>query len=236
MIGTARVETSMTPIMRYQLRWILPVAQLSVCLVALWPARDYLLFSVIRAKEFYASRTQETGHLSEPQRVIVLPELTQDQRREIAAAFETAISRYRVPVVLNFPVAVVQVPYSLVTQREWHPQGMLIEAWRALMWPLAGLVFWWLMGRGMEALWASFRSTLRPRLNPMEVTWAILLLAVGIVTLVGIMTSTPDDRRDKDFMALIYGGLLWGVLAGLTVSARFRQWRIYKSKAVGSTG
>ena len=69
----------------------------------------------------------------------------------------------------------------------------------------------------------------------MEITWAVVLLVVGVVTLIGIVTSTPDDRRDKDFMALMYGGLLWGVLAGLTVSARFRQWRICRD-AAGSSG
>jgi hypothetical protein len=67
-----------------------------------------------------------------------------------------------------------------------------------------------------------------------EVTWAAVLLVVGIVTFIGIVTSTPDDRRDKAFMALVYGGLFWGVLSGLTVTARFRQWRICKSNAAGS--
>jgi di/tricarboxylate transporter len=70
----------------------------------------------------------------------------------------------------------------------------------------------------------------------MEVMWAVVLVVVGIVTFIGIVTSTPDDRRDKDFMALMYGGLLWGVLAGLTVTARFRQWRIRKSNLAGSGG
>jgi di/tricarboxylate transporter len=79
-------------------------------------------------------------------------------------------------------------------------------------------------------------STIHPRLHWMEVTWAVVLVVVGIVTFIGIVTSTPDDQRDKDFMALMYGGLVWGVLAGLTVTARFRQWRIRKSNLVGSGG
>jgi hypothetical protein len=142
----------------------------------------------------------------------------------------------RVPVVLNFPVAVAQVPFSLITRRVWVPQGMLKESWRALMWPLVGIVFWWLTGRGIEALSASFQRTIHPRLHWMEVTWVVVLFVVGIVTFIGIVTSTPDDRRDKDFMALMYGGLLWGVLAGLTVTSRFRQWRILKSNLVRSGG
>jgi len=188
---------------------------------------------VVQAKQLYAPAQQEKTQLAEPQRVIVLPELTPERQRQLDAAKETAMRRMRVPVILNFPVVVAQVPYLLVTRREWLPQGMLIEAWRALSWPLVGVLFWWLAGRGIDALSASFRSTLRPRLSWIEVTWAIVLLVVGVVTLIGIVTSTPDDRRDKDFMALLYGGLLWGVLAGLTATARFRQWRIYKRKNGG---
>ena len=217
--------------MRYQIRWVLPVAQLLACLVALWPARGHLLFSVVQAKQLYAPAQQEKTQRSEPQRVIVLPELTPDRQRELDAAEETAMRRMRVPVILNFPVVIAQVTYLLVTRREWLPRGMLIQSWRALSWPLVGLLFWWLAGRGIEALSASFRSTLRPRLSWIEVSWAIVLLLVGVVTLIGVVTSTPDDRRDKDFMALMYGGMLWGVLAGLTIIARLRQWRILQSNA-----
>jgi hypothetical protein len=222
--------------MRYQLRWVLPVGQLLVCLVALWPARGHLLVGLTLAKQLRTLGQRETGQVSGPQRVIVLQELTPEKQREVDAVYEKALRRMRVPVVLNFPSAVAQVPYLLVTRREWVPQGMLIESWRALIWPLAGIVFWLLTGRGIEALSASFQSTMHPRLHWAEVTWAVVLLVIGIVTFIGIVMSTPDDRRDKDFMALVYGGLLWGVLAGLTVTARFRQWRICKSNAAGSGG
>jgi len=222
--------------MRYQLRWLLPVAEILVCLVALWPARGHFLVGLMLAKLLRAPTQQGTRQVSEPPRVIDLPELTPEKQREVDAIYEKALWRMRVPVVLNFPVAVAQVPFSLVTRREWVPQGMLKESWRALIWPLVGIVFWWLTGRGIEALSGSFQRTIHPRLHWMEVTWAVVLVVVGIVTFIGIVTSTPDDRRDKDFMALMYGGLLWGVLAGLTVTARFRQWRIRKSNLAGSGG
>jgi hypothetical protein len=202
--------------------------------VALWPARDQLLFAVIAEKQLFMSAQQEKNQSLEPQHIVVLPDLTPERQREADAAYETATRRMRVPVVLNFPVAIAQVPYLLVTRREWRPQGMLIEAWRALSWPLVGLLFWCLAGRGLEALLASLKFAVQPRMNWIEVTWAVVLLIVGIATLIGMVTSTPDDRRDKDFMALIYGGLLWGVLAGLTITARFRQWKIHKGKLAGS--
>jgi hypothetical protein len=222
--------------MRYQLRWMFPVAQLLVCVVALWPVRGHFLVGLMFGKLLRASAQQGTGQVSEPQRVINLPELTPERQREVDASYENELRYMRVPVVLNFPVAVAQVPFSLITRREWVPQGMLKESWRALIWPLVGIMFWWLTGRGIAALSASFQRTVHPRLHWIEVTWAVVLFAVGVVTLIGIVTSTPDDRRDKDFMALMYGGLLWGVLAGLTVTARFRQWRILKSNLVRSGG
>lgn len=217
--------------MRCRLRWVLPFADMLVCLVALWPARGHLLVGLIQAKQFYSSRHETTGPVPDPRRLVILPELTPEQERELAAAEESVAQRMRVPVVLNFPAATIQVPYLLITHREWRPQGMSIETWRALSWPFVGLAFWWLAGRGIEALRASFRSITHPRLNWIEVAWAVLLLVIGIVTVVGVVTSTPDDRRDKEFMALIYGGLLWGVLAALTVTAGLRQWRIARNSA-----
>src|SRR5215831_12881618 len=185
--------------MRYQLRWVLPVAQLLFCLVALWPVRGHFLVGLMFGELLRASAQQGTAQVSEPQRVIDLPELTPERQREVDALYENELRYMRVPVVLNFPVAVAQVPFSLITRREWVPQGMLKESWRALIWPLVGIVFWWLTGRGTEALSASFHRTIRPRLHWIEVTWAVVLFVVGIVTLIGIVTSTPDDRRDKDF-------------------------------------
>ena len=217
--------------MRPQLRWVLPAAQLLVCLVALWPARFHLMFGLIPANQFYGPVHQETGQglAEQPNIVLVLPKLTPERQRAIDTAYENVARRIRVPLVLNFPVLIAQVPYVLVTHQEWIPQRMFKATWRALFWPFAGLVFWWLAGRGIEALSASFHSVIHPRLRWAEVTWAVVFLVVGIGTFIGIVTSTPDDRLDKDFMALMYGGMLWGVLAGLTIVARLRQWRILRS-------
>jgi hypothetical protein len=215
---------------RPQLRWVLPAAQLLVCLVALWPARFHLMFGLQQAIQFYARAHQQTGQGSTQQLVIELPELTPERQRALDAGDESVARRMRVPLVLDFPVLIAQLPYVLVTRREWIPVGMFIATWRALFWPFAGLVFWWLAGRGIEALSASLHSLIHPRLRWIDVTWAVLFLVIGIGTFIGIVTSTPDDRRDKDFMALMYGGMLWAALAGLTIFARLRQWRILKRK------
>jgi len=97
-----------------------------------------------------------------------------------------------------------------------------------MSWPFAGLFFWWLSGRSVEALFAARQSVARPRINWAETSLAGILFIIGLATLVGILTSTPDDRRDLQFMAWVAGGLLWGILATATIAARFLQRRIQK--------
>jgi membrane associated rhomboid family serine protease len=90
------------------------------------------------------------------------------------------------------------------------------------------MFFWWLLGRGIEALFAAKQSVMRPCITWAETIFAGILFIVGLVTLAGMLTSTPDDRRDLQFIALIAGGLLWGVLATATIAARLQQRRIQK--------
>ena len=82
------------------------------------------------------------------------------------------------------------------------------------------------VGRGIEALRSSRKAMISPRVTLPETIFAALLVCVGIVVLVGRLTSTPDDRPDLQFVALLVGGLLWGVLASLTIVARILQWKI----------
>ena len=105
---------------------------------------------------------------------------------------------------------------------------MLFSTWRALSWPVAGMFFWWLAGRGIDALCAARKSVVAPRITIAETVFAILLFEIGMITVVGIITRTPDDRRDMGFLVLLAGGLIWGILAGLALTARFMQWRIGK--------
>jgi Tfp pilus assembly protein PilN len=71
-----------------------------------------------------------------------------------------------------------------------------------------------------------------PRVTLPETIFAALLVCIGIAVLVGTLTSTPDDRRDLQFVALLVGGLLWGVLASLTIVARILQWKIQRRAEV----
>jgi hypothetical protein len=210
------------------LRWTLPIFQLSVCLLALWPMRGFLIFELSRSIESHtpAKATSESETVTE----IAPPPMTKEQQQAADKAAKIDFLRMRVPVLVNFPILLAELPYILASpdKREWAPRGMLPEEWRALTWPFAGISFWWCAGRGMEALQATRRLVVSPRLTWVETALAVVLLLVGLGTLVGIATSTPDDRRDVQFLVLIAGGLLWGILAAITVTARVLQWRILK--------
>jgi len=221
----------------FPFRWVLPSAELVVCLALLWPVRGFIFFEVMQSIRSYSGSTAKSGATSDSKEVYSLP-ITPDEQRRVDAAAKLWERRRAPPLALDFPVLIVQLPYILVspTKREWIPKGMSPDGWRPLSWPFVGMFFWWLFGRSVEALFAARRSLARPRINWVETTFALILFGIGLVTLIGILTSTPDDRRDIQFLALVAGGLLWGILATATIAARFLQRRIVKrSSAAQST-
>jgi hypothetical protein len=231
-VGRFALQSSMPiKLLCVPLRWALPIFQLSLCLLALWPMRGFLIFEVSQSIESYASAKRVGGSESVTQ--IAIPPMTKEQQQAADQALSRAFLRMHVPVLLNFPVILAELPYVIASpdKMEWTPRGMLIEEWRALAWPFAGIFFWWCAGRGMEALQGTRRSTVSPRLTLAETALAIVLLLVGLGTLVGLITSTPDDRRDVQFLVLIGGGLLWGLLAAITLTARVLQWRTLKRRS-----
>ena len=210
----------------------MPAIQLLVCFVSLWPSRYLLLFEVSQSIQSYAPA--QSRRASGPPLQIDIPTLTPEQQDAADRDARIEYLRMRVPVALNFPVAIVQLPYVIANpaKTEWVPRGMLTETWRAMSWPFAGVLFWWSVGRGIEALRSSRKAIIRPRVTLVETVFAALLVCIGLVVLVGTITSTPDDQRDLQFVALLVGGLLWGLLASITISARVFQWRIRKRTAV----
>jgi hypothetical protein len=218
----------------FPLRWVLPSVQLVLCLALLWPMRGFLLFGVTQSIHSYFGPTAKSGATLDLGGInIIVPRLTPERQRRADAAAKLWEIRMTAPLALNFPVLIAQLPYILLNpaKREWVPKGMFFDVWRALSWPIAGMFFWWFLGRGIEALFAARRSVARPRISWVEVTFALILSGIGLAILVGMLTSTPDDRRDAQFMTLVAGALLWGILATSTIAARLLQRQIAKRRA-----
>jgi hypothetical protein len=212
-------------------RWLLPTIQLLVCFALLWPVRGVLFLWVVESIHSDSNLTSKSNVVPDAsgQEVLVVP-LSPGIHRTDDAAKKFADIRAGAPLALNFPVLVAQLPYILASpsKREWVPRGMPPETWRELSWPFLGILFWWALGRSVEAILAARRSVMRPRIGWIETGFALILLATGVVALIGILTGTPDDRRDLQFMTLLFGGLLWGVLATVTITARLLQGRVGK--------
>lgn len=61
------------------------------------------------------------------------------------------------------------------------------ETWGALT--FAGILFWRIVGRAVEALIAGRRKAIWPRVTLVEMVFAAVLVCLGIVVLAGTITS-----------------------------------------------
>jgi hypothetical protein len=220
----------------FPFRWVLPFLQLAVCLALLWPVRSFLFFGIAGLMGSHSSWAQSAAGSNSNENYV--PSTSPEVQRDADAASKLGDMRTKAALALDFPVLVAQLPYILLNpaKREWVPKGMFPDIWRMLSWPFAGMFFWWFWGKDIEALLAARRNLLHPRIGWTETAFAVILFGVGLVSLAGILTSTPDDRRDTQFIALVAGGLMWGVLATVTIAARFLQWRIRKRTELAPAG
>ncbi len=171
----------------FPFRWVLPSVELVVCLALLWPARGLLFLGVVESIDSYSRPTPKSS-------VVPAPPVTAEGQRIDDAATRFADIRTKAPLALNFPVLVMQLPYILVSpaKRERIPKGMPPDIWRALSWPFVGILFWWFLGRGVEALLTARRAVVHPRISWVETAFALILLVTGLVAFIGVLTTTPD--------------------------------------------
>lgn len=210
-------------------RWILPIAQLVVCAIALWPVRGYLAMNLVAVGGI--NRTSRP----EPQTVVILPPDGPAPRldspadpsvQDAAKRLDLFTMHLQVPVVMNVPVLLVQLPYVIMSQgkRDWAPRGMMHDAWRAMALPFVGLIFWWSAGRGFEAFFMCFRNAIQPKISWVEAILAALMSLFGAAVVIGVLLSPPNDR--KDLLTFGAGFALWSALSLPLVLAKVLQWRM----------
>jgi hypothetical protein len=212
-------------------RWILPVAQFVLCVLLLWQ------FWFGLGRHLWKSIQHPTAAPVVGQSPVLkfdLHPLTPPERRA-ADLFELPFElRLQIPAALNIPVWYSQFPYALShrANREWTPRNVnwlpavlrFPEFWRATTWPFVGIFFWWLAGRGFEAIVAARRRVTTPRIRWMEAAFGLFCLALGIVTC--IFFFTEDRQYQPDIVMHAMGGLLWGLLGMVMVAASVIQWRL----------
>lgn len=129
---------------------------------------------------------------------------------------------------INMPGVFVEALVSMPTSwpQSWHPEGMMLESWRAIILPFFCLPFWWFAGRGVDGV-----------LGWRRLHWATMLLgsvlfAAFVVLLVGLRFGLPASDRTPDGNWIFYGFGLWIlVLAAFPIAWLRRIRRRPKEKA-----
>lgn len=120
---------------------------------------------------------------------------------------------------LNLPAMVPEVLTSLPTTwpESWHPQGIDLFTWRALVFPLYALPAWWFAGVCLDAMLG------RRRLH-----WASAFTALLLFVFCAAMTvamSLRSQLRDAADLWLVLGSVLWASLFSLAPLAWWLQRR-----------
>jgi hypothetical protein len=222
-------------------RWTFlpPLTQLVVCYAALWPIRHQVVFELslaLRRMRFAPTESTPNTDSDEPVLSVIVEPTRPFEGKRSDSRQDMQEVLARVPALLNVPVLFAQLPYVVLNpeNKEWVPPGFMLETWRGLTWPWAGLVFWWMAARGICAYVGTRRKVPEPRISRVEIVVGGILLCLGVVAVVGIVTSTPDDRADYTFMSLLAGTLLWGILGAFSLIAGTLQWRMRQSSTVVS--
>jgi len=209
-------------------RWILPIAQLVLLVVILWPVRHELTQQLQDAIRFGRLSRTRAPTINEVLANVIPERLTPEQKSEFKS-FET---RKWLPSVLNLPSGLIQLPYVILSpsKDEWVPVGLDLMTWRAISWPLLGFLFWWGAGRGIDALLAARHRRVQPRISWVEAAAGIALFFFCAIAAICFPIFGYNDH-DPDFPVKLFscGFGMWALLAGVVVLAKFRQWRIRKA-------
>jgi hypothetical protein len=197
------------------LRWIFPITELVVCAVLLWPWRGFFIVQMRAAAHAYWPTKVEQPVLR--LNVVQLPETPRERRAETMSMI-----RISTPGLLNIPCSLLGLARSNLV-----PKGMLPSFWRSISWPFIGIIFWWIAGRGVEALLASRWHVLSPSITWVEVVVSSLVILLGLFLWAGFL-SDASFRSDFIYpwpLGAAASGM-WILLGGATAAARLVQWRI----------
>jgi hypothetical protein len=223
MIAEARV---------FPFRWALPIAQLLLCAVILWPMRPMFMNQLrtsLRAYGVSHDSAEKSGMMRRP----VIPFDFSDP--EVQKRIKDAESREWMVATLNLPGGLPELLYAVVSpaHAEWMPEGMLMWTWRDLSWPIVGMFFWWLAGLSIEALLFARHKILRPIVKWWELAVAVPVLAYGGMWAIIMFFDRSARTEFPRWMPLGVFGVMWFVLGMSTVAAWIVQWRLRKRFASG---
>jgi hypothetical protein len=212
-------------------RWLLPITQLVLSMVVLWPLHTILIQQLRLSIREYRHQQTPLPHLAEGQQFRILEVPLSPQEQLELETFQSLEKREWVPIMLNLPAGLVLLPYAILnpSKQEWMPRGMDFKTWRVVSWPLIGILFWWSGGRGLKALLAARRHVVHPKIGWIETVVGAALFLFCTVIAIGIPICRHSDK-DFPMKFFVAGAGIWAVLGGMMVAARVAQWRIIRKR------
>lgn len=196
---------------RLRFSWLLPLGQLLFCAALLFPIRLMIVDGLHIDLPPWVERAMALNFFPWVKPDFLLSSVT----------------------ALNLPGLMIQLPFAIASpnQREWMPEGVDFRVWRAITLPFLCLPFWWIAGRGIDALTALNHRRLAPRIRWPEVVVGSVWLTGGATLFVAFLVSPAADK-DSEFTHIAASGGLWAMLGALSVIAAFRQRRLRRKQKV----
>lgn len=240
-------DTNEAPRVSYRL--ILPLFQFIICVAVLISLRGAILSAIndsITSAQRRAGQPQvlsqppastaqspaDSGHQA-PNREPIFTIISRPMTREEEHRQEIQDALTAIPAALNFPVFMVETPLSFFSSPRTRGAMTMndLRLWRALTFPVVGLLFWWIAGRAIEALCSMRRGIIFPRLLFIEGFAGALIMVVGLSSSL-VMLADKSVLTDASLGLFALGAGLWAVLGSLSMITCLIQWRRRVSNAV----
>jgi len=211
-------------------RRLLPLGQLLFCALLLLPFRGIILFELLHIRVY--SFAPDSGTTIGPDGSIHLGNNPAFERWMKAQQ-----TTFQAVTFLNFPGVIFDLPSAMFSPawQVWAPERVEHDLWSAVTLPILALPFWWMVGRGLEALLSAKKRLIAPRLRWFETVVSFLLLAMGSALAIGCLFFAGPDAGDSTMRLMGAAGGVWSVLGSITVLAKYLQWKIRRSHSLAST-
>lgn len=206
-------------------RWVLPIAQLLICVVALFPALPLFYFQLKTGEEIpreylewrFGHRGDVDGRGSAAPELHFNFDLSPEATRK--RPFSMAMFREQIPIALDLAGMVFELPEAILSKHHssWVPRGMMFYEWRELSYPLTSTVFWFVVGRAAEALSSLLKRKLQPRLRWWDGLIMLPPLVIGGL-LIALVVSEPQHVNFSGSLspemdhAVSFGSVFWFAL------------------------
>jgi hypothetical protein len=204
--------------------WMLPVAELFLAAIIAGP---YLFW------EYRAARLLEEPETRNALRTLRLPDFSQPlpppKHNWLQLVSESLPQRSQSVALLNIPGASIDLFVIAVRHRPTIAMTRTFPfdrwAWAAMLYPIFAIPFWWILGRSLDC-----RRTLKSE-TPAHLRWwdLALMLPLAIIGLAAwvsyVVTATPADKADINFIWVTTALGVWGVFAALATFIWFLQWK-----------